>query len=136
MFTYLRRTRYYETDSLGIVHHTHYVNWMEEASVEFLKAAGYGYKELEAEGLRALVIGYDLTFRRPVFFDDEIEVRTRVLAYSGLKIEISYTFYNVTRDEVSAEGVSRHCFTKDGAVLPLRRTLPDLDAFFRKEAEA
>ena len=136
MYSYLRRTRYYETDRLGIVHHTHYVEWMEEAAVEFMKAAGFGYAELETLGMQALVVGYDVSFRRPAYFDDEIEARVSVASYTGLKIELSYEFYNVTRNELTAAGTSRHCFTRNGAVVSLKRALPELDAFFRNETEA
>ena len=36
-YTYYRKAQYHETDQMGIIHHSNYVKWMEEASImEFL----------------------------------------------------------------------------------------------------
>ena len=34
---YLRKINYYETDKMGITHHSNYIRFMEEARIYFLK---------------------------------------------------------------------------------------------------
>ena len=37
---YSRRVYYYETDKMGIVHHSNYIRWFEEARVDLIEQAG------------------------------------------------------------------------------------------------
>ena len=38
---YTHRVKYYETDKMGVTHHSNYVRWMEEARVDFMDKIGY-----------------------------------------------------------------------------------------------
>ena len=44
MDDYIRRVNYYETDKMGITHHSNYVRWMEEARIDFLEKIGWHVK--------------------------------------------------------------------------------------------
>ena len=44
---YNHTVQYYETDKMGITHHSNYIRWMEEARVDFLKQIGWDYDKLE-----------------------------------------------------------------------------------------
>lgn len=39
------RTFYYETDQMGIIHHSNYIRWFEEARVALLVHLGFPYKK-------------------------------------------------------------------------------------------
>ena len=41
---YQRQVNYYETDQMGIVHHSNYVRWFEEARIDLLRQAHLDYK--------------------------------------------------------------------------------------------
>ena len=45
---YRHQAQYYETDQMGIVHHSNYIRWMEEARIDFMKQAGLSYRKMEA----------------------------------------------------------------------------------------
>ena len=47
---YEHKVHYYETDKMGVVHHSNYIRWMEEARVDMMEKSGFGYKRLEEEG--------------------------------------------------------------------------------------
>ena len=47
---YRHVVNYYETDRMGITHHSNYIRWMEEARIDFLNQLGWGYEKFEAEG--------------------------------------------------------------------------------------
>ena len=58
-------------------------------------------------------------------FDDELEVRLEVDKYTGVRLEVAYTFFNKTRDELCTTAHSAHCFMKDGRIVSLQKALPD-----------
>ena len=128
MFVYSRKAHYHETDQMGVVHHANYPKWMEEARVAFLEAAGLSYEAMEAAGVFSPVVSLNIEFKRPARFDDEVEVRLAVARYTGVRLEVGYTFFNRTRNELCATAASAHCFVKDGRIVSLQKALPDAHA--------
>ena len=57
MTNYKHTIQYYETDKMGITHHSNYIRFMEEARIHFLKEAGWPYDKLEEEGFVITVHG-------------------------------------------------------------------------------
>ena len=53
---YSRRVYYYETDKMGIVHHSNYIRWFEEARVDLIEQAGLPFQLVEEEGLMTPVL--------------------------------------------------------------------------------
>ena len=49
--TYRHTVQYYETDKMGIAHHSNYVRWMEEARVDLLSKIGWDYDHVAALGV-------------------------------------------------------------------------------------
>ena len=52
---YRRKAQYYETDQMGIIHHSNYIRWFEEARIDFMAQAGLGYRLEEYSGVRMTV---------------------------------------------------------------------------------
>ena len=127
MFIYKRKAQYHETDQMGIIHHSNYVKWMEEARVAFLDQIGLGYGKVEKLGIVSPVVSISVEYKRQVCFGDEIEVRAEVQKYNGVALELSYEFYNLTREEVCTVATSRHGFLKDNKIISLKKELPELD---------
>ncbi len=125
MFVYSRKVHYHETDQMGVVHHANYPKWMEEARVAFLDERGLSYRVMEEAGVLSPVVSLSIEYKRPARFDDLMEVRLSVSRYTGVRLEVSYTFFNRTRNELCATAVSAHCFWKDGRIVSLQRALPD-----------
>ena len=135
MFSYIRKAQYHETDQMGIIHHSNYIKWMEEARIEFLKSNGINYKEIEKEGIVSPVVEVNVKYLRPVEFDDAIEIRITLTKYSGVVIEFNYEFYNRMKDEISANAISKHCFLQNGRPTSLKKYLPQSDDAMRKLLE-
>lgn len=127
MHLYRRKAQYHETDQMGIIHHSNYVRWMEEARVAFLDLVGLGYGKVEQLGIVSPVAGISLEYKRQVQFGDEVEIRVEVQKYNGVVMEFRYEFYNLTKEEVCTLASSRHGFLKDGKIVSLKRELPELD---------
>lgn len=84
------RVRYAECDPFGVAHHSSYVPWLEEARTELLRDTDMTYARLEREGVFLVVTKLDLRYRRPIRYDDIVEVRTRVVGGSRIKIRHEY----------------------------------------------
>ena len=51
MSIYTHKVNYYETDKMGITHHSNYIRFMEEARMNYLSEIGYPMTRLEEEGI-------------------------------------------------------------------------------------
>ena len=78
MEPYVHKVQYYETDEMGIVHHSNYIRWMEEARIDFLERMGWPYDRLENEGSISPVIGVDCKYKANSLFPDRIEIKANV----------------------------------------------------------
>ncbi|HET6329549.1 MAG TPA: thioesterase family protein [Holophagaceae bacterium] len=100
------RVRYAETDAMGIVHHSHFVVWMELGRSDLLRRLGRSYADWEAQGVRLPVNGVSLTYRSPARYDELVQVRTSLKEMSRRHVAFAY---RIERDGLLlAEGESRH----------------------------
>jgi len=136
MFTYTRKARYHETDQMGIIHHSNYVKWMEEARIEYMDSVGLGYRAMEEEGIASPVVGITVDYKKAVRFDDLVEVRVSVSRYTGASIELHYEFFNATAGYVCTLATSRHAFVKGDRLVSLKRLKPELHARLLEEISA
>ena len=133
MEKYVHKVQYYETDKMGITHHSNYIRWMEEARVKFLDNIGYGYAKLEADGISSPVIGIECSYKSATTFDDEVEITTLIEEYTGVKLAINYTMRNIKNGKEVLQGKSRHCFTdENGRPINLKKKFPELDSKLRE----
>jgi len=116
------KVRYYETDAMGIVHHSNYIRWFEVARTDYLRAVGLPYRELEQSGTMSPVIGIQCDYLQSARYDDAIAVRAWVAAYNGVRLTIAY---QVMRDgQLLCRGESHHAFLHDGRPVAPKRSLP------------
>jgi acyl-CoA thioester hydrolase len=92
------RVRYCECDPMNVAHHAAYVPWLEIARTELLRSAGMSYAALEAAGVLLVVVKLEVKYRRPVLYDDVLEIRTRVVRASRVKIEHEYEIVLAERE--------------------------------------
>lgn len=129
MHTYIHKVNYYETDKMGITHHSNYVRWMEEARMDFLQQIGYGMKRLEADGITSPVVSVECQYKHPTTFDDRIRVELAVEKYTGAKLALTYVMTNEATGDVVLTARSSHCFIDDeGRPIAVRRHFPEFDA--------
>lgn len=132
MEPYLHKVQYYETDKMGVAHHSNYLRWMEEARVDFLEKIGWGYDRLEAEGVISPVVGIHAKYKKSCTFADVLEISVGVQKYNGIMMHFAYEMKLAQSGEVLFTGISEHCFL-DGAGKPLRikQKWPALDEILR-----
>ncbi len=77
-FTWPIRVYYEDTDSGGVVYHANYLNFMERARTEWLRALGFEQTELKAElGIIFVVHSMAVAFKSPAYFNDMLEVKSQ-----------------------------------------------------------
>ncbi len=131
MFTYHRKAYYHETDQMGLIHHSNYLKWMEEARIGLMEEAGMSYREMEKTGIVSPVVEITVEYKRPVAFDDDVEIRISIEKYTGAVLEVFYEIDNVTAGVLSAKARSKHCFLREGRPTSLKRALPEVDERIR-----
>lgn len=89
-FSHRLRVRFAETDAMGIVHHSRYLPYFEEARVAYLRHIGHPYSEWRDQGLDAAVLEVFVQYRRPLRFDDEIDVHLDVAAATRATFQMAY----------------------------------------------
>lgn len=97
MRPYQHKVQYYETDRMGITHHSNYIRWMEEARVDFLEQLGWGYDRLEALGVGSPVLGVACSYKQPTTFHDTVEVTVCLKEYRGARMTIGYEMRDAAR---------------------------------------
>lgn len=128
---YEHHTKYHETDQQGIIHHSNYVKWMEDARMNLMEQLGLGYKQMETMEIMSPVLSMSVEFRSVVKFDDTVVIDTQMIAYDGYKMEIAYRIYDKKTGEDRAIAKSKHCFVnKSGMPISLKRVYPELDTKF------
>ncbi len=110
-FTYTRKINYYETDMMGVVHHSNYIRYMEEARCAWLEFVGIPMKEIEKRGYTIPVLEVNVKYKRHVTQGDILAIGIKISEYNGVKMTIDYDVKNTTTGEVVIEASSKHCFT-------------------------
>ena len=123
--TYRHRAQYYETDKMGVVHHSNYIRWFEEARVDFMEKSGYGYDRMERDGIISPVIGVACDYKSPVRFADTVEVRVHIAEITGARLVIRYEVTDAEAGTLRATGETRHCFLgAGGRPVSIKKTNP------------
>lgn len=128
MFLYTHTVQYYETDRMGVTHHSNYIRWMEEARIALLDSIGLGYEKLEAAGVVSPVASVSCEYKRSTTFKDVVEIAVRAKSYNGVKLEVAYEMRKAGEDSPVLIGASSHVFlNQKGAFLRMKRDFPELD---------
>ncbi len=128
MFLYTHTVQYYETDRMGVTHHSNYIRWMEEARIALLDSIGLGYEKLEPAGVVSPVASVSCEYKRPTTFKDVVEIAVRAKSYNGVKLNVAYEMRKAGEDSPVLIGASSHVFLNHkGAFLRMKRDFPELD---------
>lgn len=110
-FTYTRKVNYYETDMMGVVHHSNYIRYLEEARCAWIESLGIPMAEIEKRGFTIPVLEVNCKYKRHVTQGDTIAIGITLKEYNGVRMTISYDVRNVENSEVIIEAQTKHCFT-------------------------
>ncbi|MEL6893003.1 MAG: thioesterase family protein [Actinomycetota bacterium] len=133
-FTHSIRVRFVETDAMGVVHHSNYLAYFEEARVAYLAHIGHPYTEWRSDGFESPVLESFVQYRDPLRFDDVALVHLDLAAVTRATFQMAYLITVANGDgaaEVRATGVTVHGCTSASTGRPTR-----LPAWLRELAAA
>lgn len=99
---------------MGVAHHAAYAPWLEIARTEMLRARGMTYAALESAGSFLVITKLAVNYRRPVRYDDVVEIRVRVVpSTSRVKLEHEYQVVLIEAGDAHAgKGNINHAHTR------------------------
>lgn len=117
--TTLYRVKFFDTDVMGVVHHSNYIRWFETGRVEFLRKLGIDLNEMMNDGILFPIVEVNAKFHAPARFDDELEIDTIAEALTKAKMKFRYVVRRRGEEKILAEGTSTNVFTSDGKICRL-----------------
>ncbi|HLZ41167.1 MAG TPA: thioesterase family protein [Candidatus Sulfotelmatobacter sp.] len=117
------RVRYAETDQMGVVYHSNHLIWFEVGRVELMRQMGFSYRDMEREDGRFIAVAEaTCRYRAPVFYDEEVVVRTKLKTVRESVIVFSYELTRAQGGTLLAEGETTHIVTDSAMKIA---TLPE-----------
>ena len=126
------RVQYYETDMMGVTHHSNYIRWMDEARVDLMDRIGFPYSRMEAEGVLCVVKSLQVNFLKPCTFGDEVDIAVTVRDFNGVVVTLAYDMK--VRDELVFSGTSEHVFlNREGRFVRMKKVMPEFCAVLEQQ---
>lgn len=104
------RTRYSETDQMGVIYHANYFAWFEIGRTDFFRKIGMTYKSLENENVLLPVIDVGCKYFVASKYDDDLTIRTRLTFLKGVKLQFDYDIIRKGDSQLLAQGYTKHGF--------------------------
>lgn len=103
---------------MGIVHHSNYIRWFEEARIYFLEQIGLPYEKIEDMGIISPVLSVNCEYKISVRFGEQVVIIPKLTSFNGFKFSISYEVRGLNDEQIKCIGTSSHCML-DTAFKPL-----------------
>jgi len=110
---------YHDTDCGGVVYYGNYLKFFEEARTLYMQEKGFSIAELMKRGLFFVVARQEVDYKYPVRYADEIEVSTKILEVSDIKIVFENIITNQNGRLCTKGKTTLVCINKDGMPTPM-----------------
>lgn len=126
-----RKINYYETDRMGVVHHSNYIRYLEEARCYLLENIGIPFEVLEENGITIPVLGVNCTYKHHVTFGDTLQIRVFIKEYTGVRMTVGYDVKDKETGKEAIIAETKHCFTnRNLKPINLKKYAPDFSNKF------
>lgn len=102
--------RYVETDKMGIVHHSNYYVYFEEARTQFIKKSGMSYSDMEQSGIMFPLVESSCRYIQGAKYEDELLIKTWIKELTPVKAEFNYSVIREKDQKEIAKGSTLHAF--------------------------
>ena len=127
------RVQYYETDMMGIVHHSNYIRYFETARTEFIRHEGLPYHSIEEMGIMIPVLAASAEYKIPAVYDEVLSISCRFIKLGYASFELEYEVRNDETGELHATGWTKQAFTnKDLKPVAIRKAAPIVHEVFSR----
>ena len=80
--------RYYETDLMGIVHHSNYIRYFEYGRIKMLNEIGLPISKIEGNGIMLPVVSTFCTYKTPSRMGDTLKIVSSMESMPMAKMKI------------------------------------------------
>ncbi len=130
-FKFERKINYYETDRMGVVHHSNYIRFLEEARCAWLEQIGMPFDLLEENGITIPVLAVNCEYKYHVTFGDTLEIEPHIKEYSGVRMTVGYDVKDKKTGKTVLIVETKHCFTnKNLRPINLKKVAPEFNNNF------
>lgn len=106
---------------MGVVYHTHFLDYFEAARTEAFRALGLAYRELEARGVMMPVVEANVRYRRPARYDDRLAIETHLPNEApSVRLPTRYEVRREGEEALLVEGDVTLCFMDAERRRPIR----------------
>ena len=102
------RVIYGDTDQMGFAYYANYLRWFEVGRNEYLRAVGYTYLRLEAEGIILPVVEAGCRYLRTAHYDDLLRIESWIEELGRVKVRFGYRICRNGEAEPLATGFTVH----------------------------
>ena len=128
--------RYAETDQMGIIHHSVYAIWYEQARTEFFNEIGFRYDEVEKNGVMTPLIELSCEYKRPAYYNQEVEVRTKIIKLTPVKFILEYDIYKQENQLINiGKTTLAWADAKTFKIINLQKKYPEIYQLIEKAVE-
>ncbi|MDR2287458.1 MAG: acyl-CoA thioesterase [Prevotellaceae bacterium] len=114
------RTRYNETDKMGVIYHANYINYYEIARTEMLRnTCVYSYSEMEDAGIMMPVVEIQSKYILPAYYDENLTIRVLIKEMPTAKITFFFEVFN-EKQELLNTGMTVLAFMNSKTRRPCR----------------
>lgn len=105
------RVQYYETDRMGIVHHSNYIRYFETARTEYIRSVGLPYDKIEELGVLIPVLAVSAEYKNPAVYDEVLTLSCSMVKLAYASFEMEYEIRNAETGQLHVRGHSKQAFT-------------------------
>ena len=114
------QVRQYECDAYSHLHNSNYVRYMQEAAFEASSDAGYDLARYNAIGHHWIIRESEIEYLKPVFYNENVEVKTWISDFRRVTSRRAYEFYRQPENELVAKAYSDWVYLNSQTGLPAR----------------
>ena len=122
---YKAQVYYHHTDCGGVVYYANYLQFLEEARTEFLAQKGIVVADYVKQGRYFVVSRQEIDYRSPAFYGDMLDIGTRLLKVSAVRIELSHDIRTAAGSNVAQARTILAFIDTDFKPRPIPRELKD-----------
>ena len=110
---YKRIINYYETDKMGIVHHSNYIRYLEESRCKWIDMLEIPIQYFEKLNIMIPVLEISCKYKTAMTVGDIITIKPILIQYNGVRFTMSYEVLNERTNQIIIEAYTKHCFTNN-----------------------
>ena len=118
-FEHILEVRYYETDQMGIVHHSNYIRYFECGRMAMLEEVGLPMHKIEEAGIMMPITAVECRYKYPAKLGDRLRIVTTINEMPKARLTVNTEIFN-QNGQLLCEGSVTMGFIDSASRRPMR----------------